>query len=73
MAQLIRTGPSGPVEGVGFVRRGVIHTVPDDMAKALLATGEWAALGAVTAEPERVTEPAPSQPAARARARKTKK
>jgi len=39
MAELIRTGPSGTVDGIGFVRRDVITTVPDDLVKALLATG----------------------------------
>ena len=69
MAQLVRTGPTGTVDGVGHVRRGVIHTVPDDMVDALLASGEWAQPDTTVAE--RVTEPAPAQPAARTR--KTKK
>jgi len=47
----------------------VIHTVPDDMVDALLATGEWAQPDTTVAE--RVTEPVPAQPAARPR--KTKK
>ena len=63
MAELIRTDPSANIPGVGFVRRGVITTVPDDMAAALLATGEWQAV--TEAEAERVTEPAPSTPVRR--------
>lgn len=86
MAQLKRTGRSRAVPGVGYARRGVIHTVPDDMVDELLATGEWERPGEVggapaapdlrtstdpagAPEPERVTEPAPSQPAAKAKAK----
>lgn len=61
MAQLIRTGASGTIAGVGHVRRGVIHTVPDELADTLLASGQWARPNA-TQPPERVTEPAPRQP-----------
>jgi len=56
------------VDGVGFVRRDVITTVPDNLVKALLATGEWAQLTPPkpeperAPEPERVTEPAPATP-----------
>lgn len=69
MAQLVRTGPTATVDGVGRVRHGVIHTVPDELAKELLATGEWTAVGQ---EPtvERVTEPAPSKPAAKPKAKR---
>lgn len=74
MAQLRRTARSKAVPGVGYARRGVIHTVPDNLVADLLATGEWERVG----EPvtERVTEPAPATPAAKtttkpkARARK---
>lgn len=69
MAQLTRTGPTATVPGVGRVRHGVIHTVPDELAKELLATGEWAAVGQDSAM-ERVTEPAPSQPAAKTKAKR---
>lgn len=62
MAQLIRTGPTSLVPGVGHARRGVIHTVPDDLVSELLASGEWVTPpGAVV---ERVTEPAQATPAA---------
>lgn len=70
MAQLVRTGPTSQVPGVGHARRGVIHTVPDDLVSDLLASGEWATPpGAVV---ERVTEPAPSTPAAPTRASRAK-
>lgn len=69
MAQLVRTGPTDTVQGLGRVRQNVIHTVPDSMVKDLLATGEWAAVGQ---EPvvERVTEPAPSKPPAKPKAKR---
>lgn len=69
MAQLKRTGATGTVHGVGHVRKDTIHTVPDDLVKDLLATGEWAEPNQAQ-EPERVTEPAPSQPAAKKTSRK---
>ena len=69
MAQLMRIGRTRAVPGVGYARRGVIHTVPDELVDEFLAGGEWA----VVAKPanleingeliERVTEPAPSEPA----------
>lgn len=62
MAQLIRTGGSGAILGVGHVRQGVIHTVPDELVDALLASGQWARPNA-TQPSGRVTEPAPRQPA----------
>lgn len=73
MAELIRTGPSGMVDGIGFVRRDVITTVPDDLVKALLATGQWAQFDEPTEQPERVTEPAPAQPAKRKTTAKKKR
>lgn len=52
MAQLKRTGQSRVIKGVGYARRGVIQTVPDELVDELLATGEWArpgeAIGAST-------------------------
>lgn len=71
MAQLRRIARSRAVPGVGYARRGVIHTVPDEMEKDLLATGEWEKVGKETTR-ERVTEPAPSEPAASAQASKPK-
>ena len=59
MAQLKRIARSKSVPGVGYARRGVIHTVPDEMEKDLLATGEWEKVGKETTQ-ERVTEPAPA-------------
>lgn len=41
MAQLKRTARSRAVPGVGYARRGVIHTVPDDLVGDLLKSGEW--------------------------------
>lgn len=89
MAQLKRTARSRAVPRVGYARRGVIHTVPDDLVDELLATGEWQRVGepngaaapnlstftvpAGAPEPERVTEPAPSKPAAKPRARPRKR
>ncbi len=66
MAQLIRTGPTATVAGVGHVRHGVTHTVPDELVNDLLATGGWSQTPA--ANVERVTEPAPSTRAARSQA-----
>lgn len=67
MAQLRRTARSKAVPGVGYARRGVIHTVPDNLVADLLATGEWERVGEPVTEPvtERVTEPAPATPAAK--------
>lgn len=77
MAQLKRTGPTTTVQGVGHTRRGVIHTVPDQMVKDLLATGEWEevtpAEAPAVAEAERVTEPAPSKPASKPKTKARKK
>lgn len=70
MAQLKRIARSKSVPGVGYARRGVIHTVPDGMVDALLKTKEWERVG--KAEAQRVTEPAPSEPAASAQASKPK-
>lgn len=89
MAQLKRTARSRAVPGVGYARRGVIHTVPDDMVDDLLASGEWeepGELGGAPAAPdprtftdragaevvERVTEPAPSKPASKPKAKASK-
>lgn len=46
MAQvrLLRTARSRAVPGVGYARRGVIHEVPEELAKDLLKSGEWAAV-----------------------------
>lgn len=63
MAELIRIGPSRQAQGIGFVRQGVITTVPDHLVADLLATGEWVEV--TTPEVERVTEPAPATPAKR--------
>lgn len=45
MAQLERTGRSLAIKGVGYARRGVVQTVPDEMVEELLATGDWARPG----------------------------
>lgn len=75
MAQLKRTGRSRAVKGVGYARRGVIHTVPDDMVDELLKSGEWEKLSRTEArqEAQRVTEPAPSQPAEKTSTKSTSK
>lgn len=89
MAQLKRTGRTRAVKGVGYARRGVIHTVPDGMVNELLKTGEWEQPGELSgapvapdlrtstapadapeAERERVTEPAPSEPANKPKAKR---
>lgn len=51
-----RTGPSGKVDGVGYVRQGGIHSVPAALKGELLAAGGWQLLDAR----QRVTEPAPA-------------
>lgn len=72
MAQLVRTGPTATVDGIGRTRHGVIHTVPDALVKDLLATGEWAEPNQAQ-EPQRVTEPAPAKPAAKPKASSKKR
>lgn len=37
----LRPVKSGHVPGVGFVRAGVITSVPDSVADELVASGEW--------------------------------
>lgn len=59
MAQLIRVGPNTTVAGVGYVRQGVIHTVPDSMAAALIKSGEWAEV--TRARVTEVPAPTPTQ------------
>ena len=70
MAQLKRIARSKTVPGVGYARRGVIHTVPEGMVDELLKSGEWERVG--KADTQRVTEPAPSEPAAEAAKPKAK-
>lgn len=69
VARLLRTARTAAVPGVGYARRGVIHTVPDSMVDDLLESGEWERVDQAAVEPQRVTEPAPSQPAAKAKAK----
>lgn len=70
MARLLRTARTAAVAGVGYARRGVIHTVPDDLVDGLLATGEWERVDPTpTPGVERLTEPAPAQPAAKTAAK----
>lgn len=59
MAQLERTGRSMAIKGIGYARRGVIQTVPDDLVEELLATGEWALPGEATGASEPQEHPVP--------------
>jgi len=79
VAQLKRTGPTTTINGLGFVRQDVIHTVPDELAGELLATGEWARITAAGSEaqhvvetptPERLTEVPAPMPAAKSPVRR---
>lgn len=63
MAQLKRTGRTRAIPGVGYARRGVIHTVPDDMVEELLATGEWERPGEVSGAPAAPDLRTPTDPA----------
>lgn len=69
MARLLRTARTAAVPGVGYARRGVIHTVPDGMVDDLLATNEWERVDPTPAVVERLVEPAPAQPAAKTAAK----
>jgi hypothetical protein len=71
VAELIRTGPSARVKGLGYARSGAITTVPDGMVDALLATGEWTPVP--QEEPERLTEVPAATPAAAPRRPRTRR